>query len=425
MIFSGPRSAGQERSTAADKNTLGNYLEGSNLTSFMSTGTLYSGDSPLDSAPPEASGTDIVLCIPPPPTGPVFAGSPTLPTNFGQLVAYDAATRTLTLGKAGSTTNDGAPAAALFGCAWVEDNVELGNGVRIYFRVQFKKIGTSVGTNGFVFTLADAGANSTAACGATGSHLGYSGDNGSTPKIAFPKIGIEFDQSRNSGFSQNLTNPGRNDPCGTTTAGCAGLGYNSHATIVYWGNARSNSADLVTLADNDDNVHGFPATPPGTQPPPTNPTYPSPGFAFLDMRGKTSLAGDSSLFHVRIELQPNRSVTAAAESNQTRLQTKAWILADSATITNQIAAMRNTTRPMSILYPGLNPTLQDTATLYDVAEIGSSCSADSPCPPGQACGTDSRCYRPAFKTLQIGFTGSQRTTDQDVRISDYTGSWLP
>lgn len=425
LIFSGPRGAGQERSTTTDQLTLSNYLEGNNLTSFTGAGTLFSGDSVLASAPPQASGTDIVLCIPPTTAGPVLVGSPLLPDKFGQLVAYDATTRTLTLGKAGSTTNDGAPEAALFGCAWMDDNLALGNGGRLYFSVQFKKVGTNVGSNGFVFTLADAGTNSTTACGAVGSHLGYSGDNGSTPKITFPKIGIEFDQSRNSGFSQNLTNPGRNDPCGTTTAGCAGLGYNSHASIVYWGNGQSNVADQVTLADNDDNVHGFPATPPETHPAPTNPTYPSPGFAFLDMRGKTSLAGDSSLFHVRIELQPTRSVTPTAEDSHTQLQTRVWILADSSTVTNQIAALRNTIRPMSTLYPSLNPTLQDTATLYDVAEIGSSCSADSPCPNGQSCGTDSRCYRPALKTLQSGFTGSQRTTDQDVRISDYTDTWLP
>lgn len=440
LLFSGPRQAGQQRSSAADRKTLGNYLEGDNLASLQNTGRTFVGDTLLADAPPQASGTDIVVCIPPPAADPALALSPTLTARgVDQLVAYDAATRTLTLGKANIVTGNAAigtaNAAALFGCAWLEDNATLGQGARFYFRFLFKKVGTNVGSNGFVFTLADAGVNSTAACGATGSHLGYSGNNGGNgdataagAQITLPKIGIEFDQSLNSGFSEDLTNPGRNDPCGTTASGCAGFGYNSHAAIVYWGHAQSNAADLVSLPANDDNVHGFPtpaSTLPAARPPPTNPTHPAPGFAFTDLRGKTSRNGDSYTFHVRVELQPIRTLTATAETSHITLQTKAWILADSLTVTNQIAALRNTTRPMSLLYPGFGPSLQDSAIIYDIAVPGSSCASGSPCPTGQACGTDNACYRPALHTLQVGFSGAQRTTDQDVPITDFTATWIP
>ncbi|MDI6746005.1 MAG: hypothetical protein QMD17_02560 [Rhodocyclaceae bacterium] len=425
LLFSGQRSPTQQRITATQKNTPANYLEGINLTSFTSTGTVFSGDMLLNRSPPQAAEQDIARCIP---VGASFTPvvSPMLTTlGFGQLVAYDAATRTLTLGKENVTTGFSAPGATLFGCAWQADSRSLGNGFRSYFQFRFKKVGTGVGFNGFVFALADAESNSLASCGAAGSHLGYSGDNGSTPKLTFPKIGIEFDQGRNTGFpgssGEISVNAGRNDPCGTT--GCGGtLGFNSHAAIVYWGNAVANAADLVTLPDFDDNVHGYPATPPVTRPPPTNPTYPSSGLAFKDFRGKTSEGGDSYLYHVRVEITPTRNVMAAAENSNTVMLTKVWLLADSLTVANQIAAMRNTTRPMSQLDVGFNPTLQDTATLYDVAS--SSCAVE-PCPSGQACGTDNICYRQALRTLRPGFTGSQRTTDQEVRISDFVTTLLP
>lgn len=417
LIFAGQRGGTQGR-VGAERNVFSNYLEAPN---FPLTSASFIGPTLFDRSPPQTPGQDIVRCIPSSPTfTPVT--SPTLTTlGFGQLVAYDAATRTLTLGRENVTTTFGAPAASLFGCAWLADSRSLGNGFRTYFQFRFKKVGTGVGFNGFVFALADAERNGLAACGAAGSHLGYSGDNGSTPKITFPKIGIEFDQGRNPDFSEVAIIPGRNDPCGTT--GCGGtLGFNSHAAIVYWGNAATNAADLVTQPDYDDNVHGFPATPPVTRAPPTNPTYPSSGLAFKDLRGKSSEGGDSYLYHVRVELTPTRNVSAAAENSNTVVQTKVWLLADSLTVANQTAAMRNTTRPMSQLYAGFAPALQDTATLYDVA--GGSCASD-PCPTGQACGTDNICYRQALRTLRPGFTGSQRTTDQEVRIANFFTTWLP
>lgn len=421
LIFAGQRGGTQGR-VGAERNVFSNYLEAPN---FPLTSASFTGPTLVDRSPPQTPGQDIVRCIPSSPTfTPVT--SPTLTTlGFGQLAAYDATTRTLILGRENVTTAFDAPAASLFGCAWLADSRLLGKGFSAYFQFRFKKVGTGVGFNGFVFALADAESNSLASCGAAGSHLGYSGDNGATPKVTYPKIGIEFDQGRNTGFpgsdGETSVIAGRNDPCGTT--GCGGtLGFNSHAAIVYWGNAAPNAADLVTRPDFDDNVHGYPATPPVTRPPPTNPAYPSSGLAFKDLRGKSSEGGDSYLYHVRVEIAPTRNVSAAAENSNTVMLTKVWLLADSLTVTNQIAAMRNTTRPMSLLNADFAPTLQDTATLYDVA--GGSCASD-PCPTGQACGTDNICYRQALRTLRPGFTGSQRTTDQEVRISDFFTTWLP
>jgi type II secretory pathway pseudopilin PulG len=422
ILFSGPRTTSQERHTASQKTGMSNYLEGTNLNSFTGSGTTFSGDATTSDAPPQANGADIAICIPPP-VPPTLVTSPTL-AAANQLVAYNAATHTLTLGKLNIDSAHGYADSALFGCAWMESSA-IGNGVRIYFKFRFKILGTSVGTNGLVLAMADAETNSTLNCGMAGSHLGYSGNNGLTPKITWPKIGIEFDQGRNTGFpgaGESSVNAGRNDPCGTTAFGCAGFGYNSHAAIVYWGNAAANAADLVTLPDNDDNVHGLPATPPASRPPPSNPGYPSTGFAFKNFRGQATEGGDSYLYHVRIELTPTRAAASDAKDSHTVMQTQVWILADSVTVANQIVALQNTTRPMNNLYPSYSPDLQQSATLYDVGTDRSACAN---CLSGETCGSDNICYRPPLRNLQLGFTNAQRTSDQQVDITGYSATWIP
>lgn len=423
ILFSGPRRAGQTR-LGTGVSTLSNYLEGNNLASLTSAGGTFSGDTERTAEAPRADGTDIAVCIPDPVVfNPSLVTSPTLIAGQ-QLVRFDAATGTLTLGRENSTTGVlGASAgAALFGCAWLADIRPLGNGLRTYFKLQFKKVGTSVGSNGIVFTLADAARNALNACGAAGNHLGYSGINASTPPIVPPKIGIEFDQSRNTGYTSGTSlTAGRHDPCYTCGSGTA----DSHVAIVYWGNAANNPTDGVADPDHDDNVHGFPLTPPAVRPPPTSPDNGSAGMAAVNLRGYPDNDYDGRIFHVRIELSPTRIDAPLAEDRSLRLLTQVWVLADSTTVTNQIAALQNTTRPISLLYPGLSPTVNDTASLYDVAETGSSCDVSTPCPGGQRCGSDGVCYRPALQTLRMGFTGAQRTSDQEVLISDSFTTWLP
>jgi hypothetical protein len=418
LLFAGQRSSGQVRISVGDKAVPANYLEGSNQTEYAAGTNNFIGPLLFDRVgPAQTAEQDIVRCIP---AGPSYTTvtSPTLTSlGFGQLVAYDPATSTLVLGHANVTTGAGAPAGALFGCAWTPEAHDLGSGFRGYFQFKFKKLGTSVGLNGFTFALADALKNGLSACGAAGSHLGYSGNNGVTPPIAFPKVAVEFDQSRNSGFNEDPFNPGRNDPCGVSSCGGT-AGYNSHAAILYWGHQTA-GADGVTLPDNDDNVHGYPATVPASHPPPVNPPGGSAGIAFVDMRGQSS--GDSHLFHVRIDVIPTRTLAAAAQDSSTSFVTKVWIV-PSATLTPQVIAMQNTTSPVT----SFAPTLQDTAVLYDVPVTGSFCNTVAPCldPATQTCGTDNVCYRQALQKLRAGFTNSQRTTDQEITISNIITTWM-
>ncbi|MDP1654381.1 MAG: hypothetical protein Q8L56_16845 [Rhodocyclaceae bacterium] len=75
-----------------------------------------------------------------------------------------------------------------------------------------------------------------------------------------------------------------------------------------------------------------------------------------------------------------------------------WILPDSATTANQIAAMQDTTRPMSFLSPGFTPQLRDTPKI--------------PYP---------------FRNVRLGFTIGQRltATDQNFTISNSFITWIP
>ncbi len=84
--------------------------------------------------------------------------------------------------------------------------------------------------------------------------------------------------------------------------------------------------------------------------------------------------------------------------------------------------MQNTARPMAQLSPTTATTLADTATVYDVADA--PCGSDGACMSGYTCGTDKVCYRPGMKSIRLGFTGSQRTQDQQVTISNFFASWL-
>lgn len=430
VVFAGQRAAGQQRTTITEtlgngqivqqRNNPANYLEGNNLSAITTGTNPFEGDDQFRPGTySQLSSQDIVRCVTSaPPLSNV--ASPNL-TPAQQLVTYDAMTGNLVLGKAG-VTNRTAGAANLFGCAWLNNPKTIGSGFRTYFTFNF----SAIGNTGFTFAAIDTDSNSALPCGMAGSHLGYSGNNGLTAKLAYPKLGVEFDQSRNRNFPLTLrgqqgTNAGRNDPCYTCGSGTA----DSHAAIVYWGHETANTIDGVILPDNDDNVHGFPTD--GSlstlRRPPKNPPVGSPGIATIPQMRTVD-----RLIHVRVEVTPTHSADAnTAENSKTMLQTKVWILPDSTTTANQIAAMKNTTRPMSQLYPGFTETLSDTAAIFDVAS-GASCSRNPPvvaCPTDQACGSDNLCYRQGMKNLRLGFTGSQRTQAQQVTISNFFTTWLP
>ncbi|MDP2825972.1 MAG: hypothetical protein Q8O52_25190 [Sulfuritalea sp.] len=354
LVFSGQRSASQIR-TDAQKNTPSNYLEDVNLASFTSPyGTSFSGPSRFDAVSANQSAhQDIVRCIP---AAASFATvtSPVLSSlGYSQLASYDAASGTLTLGAVGVRSDLGAPAYALFGCAWTPKTRTTGSGLRSYFRVKIEDRG-----DGFAFALIDGDRNSSSVCGAARQHLGYSGNNdpdrttngNETTSIAHPKIGIEFDRTRAGGFSTsgNPLSAGRNDPDYTPPNN-----NDAHIGIVYWGTesaiatgtacnallpnqcpwtgscgflvsgfpngncpamryCAANNFCYLT-ADFDDNAHARPATadptaptnPAAVDPFPSPPPYPPYELAPLDRLGSTTTSERD--FHVRVELARSRT----------------------------------------------------------------------------------------------------------------------
>lgn len=100
--------------------------------------------------------------------------------------------------------------------------------------------------------------------------------------------------------------------------------------------------------------------------------------------GATGTLGVTAVQWVAIDSSPNFLI-------------EIWILPESATDANKIAAMKNTTRPMSVLYPTFVPHLRDDPV------IGYP-----------------------FRNVRLGFTTGQRTsiTDQTFAISNFFTTWL-
>ncbi|MFZ2628978.1 MAG: hypothetical protein WAX67_08860, partial [Rugosibacter sp.] len=340
LVFASQRNkANQVRITAADKADPLNYLEVPNANSFTTAGASYAGASlfsRVTATAPEYQ--DILRCIP---AGASFTSveSTTLTSlGRGQLSGYDAASRTLTLGSLNVTRGavGAANAAALFGCAW-QDFHTTGSGVRSYFLFNISNTGSP--GPGFIFAAIDGDRNTASVCGAAGQHLGYSGNNGSTPFIAAPKIGVEFDTRRDfrsrppflpNGFDPSRASGGT--ALDTLNNGRADPNYaGGHIALLYWGsnapistgytcvtdaNCRSPSfCDTDNIckmyAEQDDNVHGQLPAPPALRPPPGNPVapptpvsppaYPPPGVTKLDP--SLSSTPTNQNIHVRAEIE--------------------------------------------------------------------------------------------------------------------------
>lgn len=395
LLFGGQRASSQTRVTIADKGTAANYLEGTNLSEFTAGTHNFTGPVWFDRAGSgQTASQDIVRCIP-------FGGSltsvtsPALNPLGGQIVDYDPGTRTLTLGRIFTITSAQrtANAGAFFGCSWTPEPHLLGTGLRSYFKFRILDTG-----EGYTFAIIDGDRNGANVCGAANQHLGYSDNNGITPSIAYPKIGIEIDTARQAT---------RADPSYT----------GGHLGIVYWGSEAT---------ENDDNIHGQPTTPAVARPAPQNPVAPAsptPGAGVYKLDPSLSSIPVNQDIHVRVEL------TRTATDNTNRSNSyllEVWLLKQSVTDANRIAAMKNTTRPMAQLYPGFTAHLQDTPTIYDLQ--GGACTSDTDCLAGQTCSsTDNRCYAPAFRTARLGFTTSQSTAarDQIISITDLFTTWLP
>jgi len=538
VIFGDQRGTGQFRTTTTERDTPANYLEGANLAGFITTGALsFAGQGIFAQVSTgHAASQDIVRCVPAgaglsPVQSPGLAGA-----GLSQLSAYDPGTRTLTLGAPGVRSNNGAPAYALYGCTWTPETHLAGKGLRVYFRFKIVDRG-----DGFVFAMIDGDRNSANVCGAARQHLGYSGNNdpdqstngllpsivgNETAVIAYPKIGIEFDSTKASGTTTTSGDPllaGRNDPDYTPPQD-----NDAHAAIVYWGGETAIATGTACNAANqcphtggncnalgrcpavrycntsdhmcylrpeyDDNVHGFPLPPdastrPAPRNPPAvdpfpNPVYnPAPGLVTLD-RLNSTLASNRD-FHVRVEVTRTYSGSPIdAKDRKGIYKVETWIVAEGVD-TQQIVAVKNTTRPMNELYPGFAATLSNHGIRYDeprgacvagVCPAGQTCASDTCyvngppvihdlplgscdaqqkcsgppllkhnscaaggiCPSGQSCGADNYCYDAlyscgsdnvcygeAFRTMRLGFTNGQGTQDQLINISDFVTTWLP
>lgn len=325
VVFANQRKPDQVRttpSTDADNNAYWTpYLEEPLQTVFRAGGSNAIGPGKFERvSATQTEYQDIVRCVPETNVD-IVASTPL--SAYGQMTAFNAATGTLTLGKLYSLTSTErtALANALFGCGWLPPHT-MGSGLRSYFKFRIADSG-----EGFTFAVVDGDLNSAGACGAARQHLGYSGNNGYTPYIAAPKIGIEIDTARESTFNpagtNNLSN-GRNDPAYT----------GGHIGIVYWGGDATISTGLsppcvsprISVggvchlpANEDDNVHGYPTCSAG-QGNPAAPATPTLSAATYKLDPNLSATPVNQDIHVRVEIT---RPTAAATLPQVRVASSA------------------------------------------------------------------------------------------------------
>jgi hypothetical protein len=332
VLFAAQRSSSQTRTTTTEKNAPANYLEGDNLTSFTATGTNFAGPTVFSRVSAgQTANQDIVRCIPAGASLTAVESTQLTAQGVGQLTSYDAASSTLTLGQLNAESDQGVTAQALFGCAWQPEAHVTSSGMRSYFKFNIQNTGSA--GEGFVFAMIDGDINASNVCGAARQHLGYSGNNGYTPYIDYPKIGIEIDTRRNNRSNASFTDPSGFDPSyiGASPSstsylnnGRADPNYTGgHIGIVYWGGEspistgracgsgcvapQYCSAGICYLSqEEDDNVHGRSATVTSTRPPPQNPVAPaSPAVApagVYKLDPSLSQVPTNQDIHVRVEL---------------------------------------------------------------------------------------------------------------------------
>ncbi|MCX8085389.1 MAG: hypothetical protein N3C63_00670 [Rhodocyclaceae bacterium] len=300
VLFASERSASQLRATAVQKNDFTNYLEVPNL-----GGLAFTGPESFEAvSATQSAERDIVRCVP---TTRSYTAVAQNIAGLGPLVSYAPDTRTLTLGQPVTSPLLSNQAARLYGCAWTPETHAMGSGLRSYFMFRINDLGFSAApAEGFTFAIVDGGHNGVDACGAAGQHLGYSGDNRTTPFIAPPKLGIEIDPRRNGIFNPNAANTldnGRNDPALT----------GGHVALVYWGgdshipvSSPTCPAPRIRIGSvcylprqEDDNVHGQPVNArAGFPAPPANP----PASDAYKLDPNLSQVPVNRNFHVRVEL---------------------------------------------------------------------------------------------------------------------------
>lgn len=395
LLFSGERTAGQNRVSDTDKRTIANYLEGANAAPFAPgggspAGSLFVGNSAFGATLPTPASTDVALCLT---QNLSFASdidrleitSPTVSSR--QFATVNTATKTLTLGDATTTAAPGTLGSeSLYGCSWFPDSRTFGNGVRVHFIADFQQIG-----EGIAFVLADAFTNpDTFRCGAAGQSLGYSGKGaGAGNPIRTPKIALEFDTRANVGYDESLTEPltGRKDDLMTASP---------HTAFVYWGNSLANAGQSVAQPSWDDNVHGKGgALSAAGKIEPANPTA-----AATHKKMKGAGAGGKDKYAVRLDIKRTRDITDPANKKSVYvLQGWAFALAGEACYATSIGAgiadLSDDFENLIFWSAGCKTPFTDTITIYD---------EDS---------------NEAFKNFRVGFSTGQSSSGQTVVISNF------
>lgn len=305
LLFASQRNTSQQRATAAEKNSWSNYLENPNLDSLTNAAATFSGPERFERvSTTQAAARDIVRCIPGTPSFVAVASAGLTAAGLSQLASYAPGTRTLALGQTVATTLPTSVASSLYGCAWQAETHAMGSGLRSYFKFRILDAGfTTAPHEGFAFAIVDGDNNGGDACGAASQHLGYSGNNLATPFIVPPKIAFEVDPRASRNLHPTIPNfyfdetvgdrlnNGRNDPATTASTYRGG-----HVAFVYWGGdapidiepdpatcsppRTTVSGECVLPQEEDDNVHGQPASARSGYPaPPANPAAPIPPLA--------------------------------------------------------------------------------------------------------------------------------------------------
>lgn len=386
LLFSGERTAAQNRVTDADKNIAANYLEGINAMALTTpfTGLAFAGNSAFGTSSPTAASTDVALCL---------SQNLSFATDINRLevtspiaaAVVDTTAKTLTLGNSTVTATPGTQGATdLYGCSWFSDARLFGNGLRSYFAADFQAVG-----EGMTFTLADAVANPDVnRCGSAGQALGYSGRGSQVSSgIRSPKIGLEFDTRANAGYDESLTEPltGRKDDLLTS---------NPHAAFVYWGNSLANAAQSVAQPTWDDNVHGKGGGLSATgKAEPANPTA---AATYKKMKG-TGVGGGGK-YIVRLDIKRTRDDI----NKKSVYQLQGWVFSRDgeggcyaiATVSG-ISDLSDDFENLISWNPLCRNPITDTVTIFD---------EDS---------------NEAFQTFRVGFTTGQSTQVQRVVISNF------
>lgn len=383
LAFAGERSGAQVRRLAADKANHANYLESTGtppydtLTAYSSAATVLTADPAFAVPASGAAARDVAVCI-----KDTASSTLTFTNDIGSLsnvsgtsgaaslTATDTVAHTLTLGQAGVTTTGGYTSSDLYGCSWFGGSKPFGSGLRVFF--SFKVLNRG---EGFTLSVVDAATNASASmCGASGEFLGYAGNNGTTPPVNYPKIGLELDTA--VPLSQQFT---RLDSS------------SRHMALVYWGN----SAGASPL--DDDNQHGAPFIPP--PPDPTNSAFGMTGYAGSSSSGfPLNFTPPTVPIYVRMDIA--RTYNAIAGKGTYTIS--AWLYGGSdPTVISDPGGMADTQTPFVPVGPGIY-AVNDTIDIYDVTA-----------------GTES------FKNFRIGFTSSQSSRDEIILINSFEARWLP